>query len=205
MPLVTPAAATVASVAAIRLAFLRGVRFACQTIGGRSTSAGLVMGLNERAAVRMSTGEQRQFLESGRKLVLASHARDGSIQLVVMHYGFLDNGLAFLTKRTSQKVSNFSRDPRASIIVHAGERYNELQGLCLAGRIQVIDEVDRVMEVARTMKLRYDEVKDPAKLERAMRNRVVLKFATERAISWDHTKIGSPPWSDEATAGRDEG
>jgi len=136
------------------------------------------MGLNERAAVRMSTDEQRQFLESGRKLVLASHGRDGSIQLVVMHYGFLDDCLAFLTKRTSQKVSNFRRDPRASIIVHAGERYNELQGLCLAGRIQVIDEVDRVMEVARTMQLRYDEVKDPAKLERAMRNRVVLKFAT---------------------------
>ena len=205
MPLVTPTLQPLAVAAVVRLAFLRGRRIALETNGCGTTSGGRVVGVNERAAVRMSSDEQRRFLESGRKLVLASSGRDGSIQLVVMHYGFLDDGLAFLTKGSSQKVRNFRRDPRASIIVHANERYNELQGLCLSGRIEIIDDVDRVMEVARTMQLRYDEVKDPAKLERAMHNRVVLKFATKRAISWDHTKIGAPPWSEEATARRRQG
>ena len=42
----------------------------------------------------------------------------------------------------SQKVKNLERDPRATLQVEDGEEYQELRGVVLYGRAQLIDDFE---------------------------------------------------------------
>lgn len=130
-------------------------------------------------------------------MTLASMGPDGSIQLVAMFYGFLEQSVAFLTKAKSQKVQNLRRDPRISVLLEAGEDYQELRGVSISGRVEVVEDPDRILSLGIDMHRRrfgsYDESARPT-VERAVYNRVALKLIPERTVSWDHRKIGVPPW-----------
>src|SRR5256885_14304393 len=107
---------------------------------------GATVGVNQRADIRMTTDEERSFLEECagvRTLALATHSPDGSIQLVGMYFGFLEGAIGFLTKRKSQKVMNLRRDNRATCMVEAGDSYDALRGLSIVGRIEIVEEPAR--------------------------------------------------------------
>jgi general stress protein 26 len=148
----------------------------------------------------MTPDEEAAFLgESAgvRTLSLATHAADGSIQLVGMYFGFLEGQVAFLTKRKSQKVVNLRRDDRATCMIEAGESYDQLRGLSMVGRIEIVESSERIFELGKDVFSRriraYDESCRP-EVERAVHNRVALKMLPDRSLSWDHRKVGPPPW-----------
>jgi general stress protein 26 len=153
----------------------------------------------------MTTEEQRAFLEECagvRALALATHYADGSIQLVGMYYGFLEGAVAFLTKRKSQKVVNLRRDDRATCMIEAGDSYDELRGLSIVGHMEIVEEPERIWELgidSFSRRIRpYDE-SCRAQVERAIYNRVALKLHPDKTVSWDHRKVGPPPWRAEQT------
>ena len=161
---------------------------------------------SRRDMIRMNETEVGEFMGGRRTLNLASHGPDGRIHLVAMWYGFLDDSnvydpsvgysadsLVIETFGKSQKVKNFLRDERFTGLVEAGDQYDELQGVELVGRAEVLDDPAVVLESCKAVLSRYQDFSKPEDLEFAAtiaaNKRVCVKFHVDRVVSWDHTKL----------------
>jgi len=90
---------------------------------------------------------------------------------------------------------NLRRDPRMTFLVETGETYDQLRGVTLVGRGEIIDDPDRMWELGISVFERYtgpytDEMKPF--VETMLHKRVVVKLHVDRTISWDHRKLGLP-------------
>ena len=153
-------------------------------------------GVNQRRAIRMTPEEIDAFLAERRAMTMCSIAADGSIHAIAMWYGFLDGCIAVETKAKSQKVQNLRRDPRLTVLFEDGDYYEELRGVELVGRAEIIDDPDRLWTVGVSVFERYygtysDEVKPF--LETMLHKRVAVRLNVERTVSWDHRRLGPPP------------
>jgi PPOX class probable F420-dependent enzyme len=150
------------------------------------------MGVNQRGRIQMSAEEVDAFLREARTATLCSMHPDGSIHAVAMWYGFVDGQPAFETKSKSQKVQNLRRDPRLTVLVEAGERYEELRGVELVGRARIVEDPEALWKLGVSVWERhmgpYDESQQEA-LAVMLRNRVVVAIDVEKTVSWDHRKL----------------
>jgi PPOX class probable F420-dependent enzyme len=153
---------------------------------------GSPMGTNQRGRIRMSDEEVDAFLEEERTATLCSMHPDGSIHAVAMWYGFVDGRLAFETKGKSQKIQNLRRDPRLTVLVEAGERYEELRGVELVGRARIVEDEDALWKLGVSVWERYMGPYDESQREALavmLRNRVVVTIDVDRTVTWDHRKL----------------
>src|SRR6185312_3961563 len=104
-------------------------------------------GVNQRAAIRMTPEEVDAFLAERRSMTMCSIGPDGSIHAVAMWYGFLDGCITVETKAKSQKVQNLRRDPRLTVLLEDGDYYDELRGVELVGRGEVIDDPAQLQQL----------------------------------------------------------
>jgi len=155
------------------------------------------MGVNQRAQVVMTEDEIAAFLERSRTATLATLGTDGTPHLVAMWYGVLDGRIYFETKVKSQKAVNLRRNPRAVVMVEAGDTYDTLRGVSLEGTCILIDDTDdpeyweAAVSVYERYNAPYDEEARPI-VEFMMNKRVVVRFEPTRIRSWDHRKLGLP-------------
>jgi PPOX class probable F420-dependent enzyme len=152
-------------------------------------------GVNQRKAIEMTPDEIDAFLAERRAMTMCSLSPDGSIHAVAMWYGFLEGAVAVETKAKSQKAQNLRRDPRLTLLFEDGDYYEELRGVELVGKAEVIDDPDRLWQLGVSVFERYyggysDEMKPF--LEAMLNKRVVIKLHVERTVSWDHRKLGLP-------------
>ncbi|MGH9098905.1 MAG: pyridoxamine 5'-phosphate oxidase family protein, partial [Acidimicrobiales bacterium] len=110
---------------------------------------------NQRREIAMSSTEVATFLADRHVATMCTRNWDGSIHAVAMWYGFLDGRLAVHTKAKSQKARNLTRDRSLTCLVHAGERYEELQGVELVGKAELVDDPERLFIVAASVFDRY--------------------------------------------------
>jgi PPOX class probable F420-dependent enzyme len=140
----------------------------------------------------MTQDEIDAFLQQRQSMSMATIDQNNRIHLVAMWYGFLEGAVAFETKAKSQKVQNLRRDPRLTVMVEAGDVYDELRGVELAGRGEIVEEPDRIWELGVSVFERYNapytEEMRPF-VEIMLRKRVVVKLHVERVVSWDHRKL----------------
>lgn len=153
---------------------------------------------NLRKQVRMTPEEVEAFLAEERTVTMCTMHPSGTIHAVAMWYAFLDDALAVETKAKSQKVQNLRRDPRMTCLVEAGDSYDELRGVELVGKAEVLDDPDRVWKFGVSMWERYmgpysEDHREGVEL--MMRNRVVVRLGVERVVSWDHRKLAAAPAS----------
>ena len=80
---------------------------------------------------------------------------DGSIHAVAMWYGFLDGSIAIETKAKAQKAINLARDPRITCMFEDGDYYEELRGVELVGRAEIVDDPDKMFELGVDLFERY--------------------------------------------------
>lgn len=153
-------------------------------------------GRKQRDVVKMTDDEVAELLRGRHTMTMSTVAADGSIHSVAMWYGFLEGAVAFESKAKAQKVVNLRRDPRMTCLVEAGEYYEELRGVSLVGRGEIVDDPDRMFTLGVSMFERYygaytDEMKPF--VETMLHKRVVVKLHVDRVVSWDHRKLGLPP------------
>ncbi|HMC03473.1 MAG TPA: pyridoxamine 5'-phosphate oxidase family protein [Cellulomonadaceae bacterium] len=153
-------------------------------------------GVKQRDVIKMTPAEIDDFLQGRRTMNCATINHDGTIHLVAMWYGFLDGCPALETKAKSQKVQNLRRSDQISALVEDGQAYDELRGVELVGRGEVIDDPDRMFELGisvfeRYQGLKYNEEMRPV-VEQMLSKRVVVKIHIDRYVSWDHGKLGLP-------------
>lgn len=153
-------------------------------------------GVNQRALIKMTPAEVDSFLHERRAMTLCSINHDGSIHAIAMWYGFLEGCVAFETKAKSQKVQNLRRDPRMTCMAEDGDSYEELRGVELVGRAEIVEDPDRMWKLGVDVFERYHgpytEELRPF-VETMLHKRVVLKLIVDRVVSWDHRKLGLAP------------
>lgn len=142
----------------------------------------------------MTPDEMHAFLDEGRDLQVASINADGTPHLVTMWYLRDGEDLLFWTYAKSQKVVNVRRDPRATVLVATGEKYEELKGVSINGSTTVIDDLDEVLAFGEKVYEKYwgpidnDLVRDGVRMMGA--KRVVIRVTPVKTTSWDHSKLG---------------
>jgi PPOX class probable F420-dependent enzyme len=151
-------------------------------------------GINQRSKIRMTDEEIDEFLHQKHTMSLASINADGSIHLVAMWYGFIDGAIGFETKAKSQKVQNLRRDDRLTVLVEDGLKYEELRGVELAGRGEVIEDPEQLFRLGVSVFERYQGPYTPEMkpyVDAMLNKRVLVTLRPERVVSWDHRKIAS--------------
>ncbi len=146
-----------------------------------------------RDLIKMTPEEIDEFLHGRRVMNIGTLGPDGNIHLVAMWYGFLNGNPAFETYAKSQKVKNLRRDPRITVLVEAGEQYEELRGVELVGRAVIHDDASTTAEVAKSVVSRYwspanDEEADVMAVALANK-RVAVEIIPDKIVSWDHGKL----------------
>jgi PPOX class probable F420-dependent enzyme len=152
-------------------------------------------GVNQRGLIKMTAEEVDEFLRGRHSMTMSTISPDGRIHSVAMWYGFLEGAIAFETKAKSQKVQNLRRDPRLTCLVEDGESYDQLRGVSLVGRGEIIDDPDRMWELGVSVFERYNapytEEMKPF-VEVMLNKRVVVKLHVDKTVTWDHRKLGLP-------------
>ena len=153
-------------------------------------------GVKQRDVIKMTDEEVEVFLHERRPLSMCTMNHDGTIHAVAMWYGFLEGSIAIESKAKAQKVQNLRRDPKMTCLFEAGEDYEELRGVELVGRAEIVEEPDRIWELGVSVFERYQapytEELRPF-VEAMLHKRVVVKLHVDRIVTWDHRKLGLPP------------
>lgn len=153
-------------------------------------------GVKQRDVIRMTPEEVDDFLQGRRNMTMCTVNHDGSIHAVAMWYGFLEGAVAVETKAKSQKARNLRRDPRLTCLVEDGGYYEELRGVELVGRAELVEDPARMWELGVSVFERYQEPYTEELrpfVEAILHKRVVVKLQVDRVVSWDHRKLGLPP------------
>lgn len=157
-------------------------------------SEGSTRGVNQRDRIKMTADEVDAFLAGRHTMSMCTLNHDGTIHAVAMWYGFLEGAVAVETKAKSQKVQNLRRNPTMTVLVEDGDTYEELRGVELVGRAEIVEEPDRIWELGVSVFERYQapytEEMRPF-VEAMLNKRVVVKLHVDRVVSWDHRKLAA--------------
>ena len=186
--------------------------------------------VSRREQIRMSAAEVAAFLSEERTATCATLGRRGWPHLMPLWYVLrpipaaaaagadrggqrhdatadpgADGGpgmrLWAWTYAASQKVRNLERDPRATLLLEAGEAYHELHGVMLECEVLVHRDEAAVAMLGEEILLRNSVARgepQPRELPMEARamvaaqaaKRVGLEFVEQRRASWDHRKLG---------------
>lgn len=151
---------------------------------------------NGRTAIELSEAEQEELLRHARILQVASINADGRPHLVPMWFEIDDDGLiVFTTYGTSQKVVNLERDPRVTVLAETGDAYNELRGVSIDGRAEVVRDPHVTTRALAIVGAKYNDRPRPAAPAEAPEpppvayKRVTIRIHPERVRTWDHRKL----------------
>ena len=153
----------------------------------------------------MTGTELDAFLDQQRVLVCASNGHRGWPHLMPLWYVVRDarapgegGELWAWTYAASQKVRNLERDPRATLTVEAGERYEDLRGVMLRAEVVIERDPEFVAALGSELYARYLGTAELPADVRAMiakqaPKRVALRFVERSRVTWDHRKLAAVP------------
>ncbi len=150
--------------------------------------------MNRRAEIAIDEAERRRYIADALTIILVSNGRDGYPHAVPMWFTADDDGCVYMTTYgRSQKAVNLRRDPRVALLVESGVRYDQLKGVLIRGRAEVLDDLELAVRVLIRIQTKHvgalaEGVEEVMRMQ--ARKRVVLKITPERVASWDHAKLG---------------
>ncbi len=89
------------------------------------------------------------------------------------------------------------RDPRVAGLVEEGERYAELRGVQLTGRVELVDDGDVIADTMVAFLEKYEGVAAGQAaaarpgFRQAAAKMVALRLHADRVVSWDHRKLAA--------------
>jgi Pyridoxamine 5'-phosphate oxidase len=164
--------------------------------------------VSRREQIKMSEAEVAGFLAQERTVTCATIGPRGWPHTMPLWYvlreapsGEPGPRLWAWTYGASQKALNLTRDPRATLQVEAGERYDELRGVTIECEALLHRDLETVEALGMEIFRRYasprgaepvqelpDEVAEMVAAQAP--KRVALEFRERRRASWDHRKLG---------------
>ncbi|MDZ7729135.1 MAG: pyridoxamine 5'-phosphate oxidase family protein [Dehalococcoidia bacterium] len=149
---------------------------------------------SRRDQIALTDEERKQFLEEGWTLQVASIGPKGYPHLVAMWYVVIDGMIHFTTFGKSQKVMNLQRDPKMTVMLESGKKYEELKGLVIEGEGEVIEDTEFTAKVMAQVGNKYNGIpiptETPEQALKAASKRIVVRLKPVDEYSWDHSKLG---------------
>ncbi len=149
--------------------------------------------MSTRERIKMSEAEQAAFLDEEKTVIATSLGPRGWPHSMPMWFVLREGEVWMWTYRSSQKVRNLERDPRATLLVEAGETYDQLRGVMIEAEAELIDDHDAVSALGRELGVRYGGGAEGLEVEEALARqaakRVGIRFHPRRVVSWDHRKL----------------
>ena len=152
---------------------------------------------SRRKLIELTDDEIGDYLDNARTLIIVSNGHKGYPHPMPMWFERDQDGCLYCTTfGKSQKVLNWRRDPKATLLVESGEEYAELKGVVIYARCEVIDDPEQVIDTLVAINEESVNADDARRVElrdsvaRRAAKRVLLKFVPQRYVSWDHAKLG---------------
>ena len=152
---------------------------------------------SRRNAIEMDDAQRIEYIRNAQTLIIVSNGKNGFPHPMPMWFGIDDDeSLLCTTFGKSQKVLNWRRDPKASLLIESGTEYSELQGVVIYAHTEIIDDpasvVDTLVKInSRGRDLTAEQrVKLRESVQGTAQKRVALRFVPDRYITWDHRKLG---------------
>src|SRR4051794_27861995 len=151
---------------------------------------------SRRDQIKLTDEELAELLETERIVIASSIGPRGWPHTMPLWYVPREGEIWIWTYAKSQKVKNLERDPRATLLIETGVEYGELRGMQIEAEAEIIRDLDRIVDYAKEMTVRYSEgissvEGDAAAGLRAQApKRVAIHFRPTRVASWDHGKLG---------------
>ena len=152
---------------------------------------------SRRDLIKLTETELRDYLERQKTLIIVSNGQDGYPHPMPMWFHTDDAGCLYCTTFSkAQKVLNWRRDRKASLLVESGEEYANLKAVLIYATTEIIDDFDAVCDSLVKISTKGRQVtpeQAQAVREQAAgtaAKRVLLKFTPQRHVSWDHAKLG---------------
>jgi PPOX class probable F420-dependent enzyme len=152
-----------------------------------------------RSQITMSDAELETFLREQYVVTCATIGRGGRPHLMPLWYLVEGKTLTSWTFAKSQKVKNLERLPQATLLVEAGEGYQELRGAMLECDVEFVRDVGAISAIGLGLADRYARGGGPAgpaqdreaAVAKQAPKRVGLRFHPTRIVTWDHRKLAS--------------
>ncbi len=151
---------------------------------------------SRRSQISMTEKEANQFAREQQTLIIVSNGHDGFPHPMPMWYAVDKQGRFLVsTFERSQKVMNFRRDAKATLLIEDGETYETLRGLVVKAHTEILEDEDDVLDAMVEIRLQGSEADADARkklreaVRPASRKRVILRFAPESQMSWNHAKL----------------
>lgn len=149
-----------------------------------------------RRRIAMTPEEIDEFLSVERTCRLASLTPSGAPHVSALWFAWDGASMWFYSIVKSRRWDDIARDPRAAVIVDGGHDFFELRGVELRGRLVQVGEVPRLGETAvaelelpeRLFAAKYGMTGDGGMYHD--KRHAWLRLTPEKAVSWDHRKIG---------------
>ncbi len=149
--------------------------------------------MSARERIKMSAEERLAFIDEERTVIVTSFGPNGWPHSMPMWFVLRDGEVWMWTYRSSQKVRNLERDRRATLLVEAGETYDQLRGVMVEAEAELVDDYDSVLALGRELGGRYAPGAEGPEAEAALAHqaakRVAIRFHPRRVVSWDHRKL----------------
>jgi PPOX class probable F420-dependent enzyme len=149
--------------------------------------------MSTRERIKMTEEERLAFLDEEKTVIATSFGPRGWPHSMPMWFVVRDGEVWMWTYRTSQKVRNLERDPRATLLVEAGSTYDQLRGVMIEAEAEIVDDFDAVLDLGRELGGRYAPGAEGPEAEAALAHqagkRVGIGFHPRRVTSWDHRKL----------------
>ena len=152
--------------------------------------------MSSRDRIKMSEEERVAMLGEERVVVVTSHGPRGWPHSMPMWFVVREGDIWIWTYGASQKVRNLERDPRATLLVEAGDAYEELRGVMVEAEAEIEPDPEAVVVLGRLLAGRYGdgaEGEEGEEVEAALRaqarKRVAIHFRPVRTVTWDHRKL----------------
>ena len=143
-----------------------------------------------RNEIELTPAEQTAMLNEAHTIQICSNGHDGYPHVVAMWYAVVEGNVCFSTYGQSQKILNLRRDNRVTALAELGEAYNELRGVAIKGRAEIV-------EVGTPERERLEPLFQQAMAPRyggsgtggLSPKRVIVKIVPDSTYSWDHRKL----------------
>jgi PPOX class probable F420-dependent enzyme len=151
---------------------------------------------SRRDQIKLTDDELAQLLDEERVVVISSFGPRGWPHSMPMWFTVRDGEIWVWTYAKSQKVKNLERDPRATLLVEAGEEYTELRGVMIEAEGEIVRDPDAILEFGKELTIRYSEGIDSIEgdaataMQAQAAKRVAIRFEAMRTSTWDHRKLG---------------
>jgi PPOX class probable F420-dependent enzyme len=148
---------------------------------------------SRRSEITMSDQEVQAFLREQMVMQCATAGPTGLPHMVPLWYFAEGTQLVGWTYAMSQKAKNLERDPRATIGIEDGVRYEELRGVMFECDVELDRDVASIERTGLRLFERYAGELTPEIREmvaKQAQKRVGLRFVPSRVVSWDHRKLG---------------